>query len=305
MQPAKDAGFPAGTQVRIAVALRATFQCVAWIGAEAGTFRRRGIDLSFPTLEAGGPRAVAGLVNGEWDFCYTGEVPIVRGVLQGSDPVLILTPCDIHDGVFVMTQREITHPAQLAGAHIGAVDATGQLGMAMQSLLRQWGVAADVVSLGSFEAVYSARGAGYLKAAYLPVDMRFRGQTEFGWNVLHALPGGIGGIATTRRLIAANRELVGEFVKGCIDAIHLFKTRPDVVVPLLQRFLQFDDRRTVERLYTFYAPLFRAVPRPVIFSEMRMFRDIFSNQYPTVNALEPRELYDGSFVDQTDRSAFT
>ena len=64
MQPAKDAGRP-GTQARIAVALRATFQCVAWIGAEAGTFSRRGIDLSFPTLEAGSPRTVVGLVNGE------------------------------------------------------------------------------------------------------------------------------------------------------------------------------------------------------------------------------------------------
>src|SRR6516162_9975321 len=171
MQPAKDAGFPAGTQVRIAVALRATFQCVAWIGAEAGTFRRRGIDLSFPTLEAGGPRAVAGLVNGEWDFCYTGEVPIVQGVLQGRDPVLILTPCDIHDGVFVVAQREISRPEQLAGARIGAVDATGQLGRAMQSLLRQWDVVAEVVSLGSFEAVYSALGAGRLEAAYLPIDL--------------------------------------------------------------------------------------------------------------------------------------
>ena len=181
---------------------------------------------------------------------------------------------------------------------IGAVDAAGQLGMAMQSLLQQWGVSADVVSLGSFEAVYSALGAGHLKAAYLPVDMRFRGQTEFGWNVLHALPGGIGGIATTRRLIAANRELVGEFVKGCIDAIHLFKTRPDVAVPLLQRFLQIDDRRRVEYLYTFYVPLFRAVPRPVISTETGVFGDIFSNQYPAVKALQLQDLCDPSFVDQ-------
>jgi non-canonical (house-cleaning) NTP pyrophosphatase len=36
LQPAGDAGLPAGTLARIAVALRATFQCVAWIGAEAG-----------------------------------------------------------------------------------------------------------------------------------------------------------------------------------------------------------------------------------------------------------------------------
>jgi len=298
MQSARDMGLPAKTQARIAVALRVTFQSVAWIGAEAGTFGQYSIEATFPTLEAGGPRAVAGLVNGEWDFCYTGEVPIVQGVLQGRDPVLILTPCDIHDGVFVVAQREITRPEQLAGARIGAVDATGQLGRAMQSLLRQWNVVAEVVSLGSFEAVYLALGAGRLEAAYLPIDLRFRGQDEFGWNVLYALPGGIGGIATTRRLIAANRDLVSRFVKGCIDAIHLFKTRPDVAVPLLQRFLQIDDRRRVEYLYTFYVPLFRAVPRPVISTETGVFGDIFSDQYPAVKALQLQDLCDPSFVDQ-------
>ena len=300
MQSARDMGLPAKTQARIAVALRVTFQSVAWIGAEAGTFGQYSIEATFPTLEAGGPRAVAGLVNGEWDFCYTGEVPIVQGVLQGRDPVLILTPCDIHDGVFVVAQREITRPEQLAGARIGAVDATGQLGRAMQSLLQQWDVVAEVVSLGSFEAVYSALGAGRLEAAYLPIDLRFRGQDEFGWNVLYALPGGIGGIATTRRLIAANRDLVSRFVKGCIDAIHLFKTRPDVAVPLLQRFLQIDDRRRVEYLYTFYVPLFRAVPRPVISTETGVFGDIFSNQYPAVRALQLQDLCDHSFVDQSN-----
>jgi hypothetical protein len=75
----------AGTEIRFAIALRATFQSAAWIGTEAGIFRRHGIEVTFATLEAGGPQALAGTLRGEWDFCHTGDVPIVEGVLQGRD----------------------------------------------------------------------------------------------------------------------------------------------------------------------------------------------------------------------------
>ena len=104
----------AGTEIRFAIALRAAFQCAAWIGTEAGIFRQHGMEVTFPTLEAGGPQALAGTLRGDWDFCQTGDVPIVEGELQGQDPVLILTPTELHEGVFVMAKREITKPEQLA-----------------------------------------------------------------------------------------------------------------------------------------------------------------------------------------------
>lgn len=294
----------AGTEIRFATALRATFQSAAWIGTEAGIFRRHGIEVTFATLEAGGPQALAGTVRGEWDFCHTGDVPIVEGVLQGQDPVLILTPTELHEGVFVMARREITKPEQLAGARIGAVDAKGQFGRAIGPWLQQWGVSASVVSLGSFQAVYAALGAGKVDAGYLPVDLRFRGQNEFGWNVLHALPTGTGGIVTTRRFITAKRGIVAEVVKAFVDSIHLFKTQPDIIVPLLQRFLQFSDSKGLEQLYAFYVPLFRTVPRPTFFSEMQRLKDTFSKQYAAVQKLQPEDLYDSSFVDELDRSGY-
>lgn len=291
-------------EIRFAIALRSTFQCAAWIGTEAGIFRRHGIEVTFPTLEAGGPQALAGTLRGDWDFCQTGDVPIVEGALQGQDPVLILTPTELHEGVFVMARREITKPEQLAGARIGAVDAKGAFGTAIAPWLQQSGVSASVVSLGSFQAIYAALAAGTVDAGYLPVDLRYRGQNEFGWNVLHALPTGLGGVATTRRFITAKRGIVAEVVKGFIDSIHLFKTQPDIVIPLIQRFLQFSDRKGLEQLHAFYAPLFRTVPTPTFFSETQRLKDTFSKQYPAVQKLQLEGLCDSSFVDELDRSGY-
>ena len=66
---------------RAAIALRAAFQSVAWVGVEAGVFKRHDVEVTF-TLETGGPRAAAGTVRGEWEFCHTGDLPIIEGVAQ-------------------------------------------------------------------------------------------------------------------------------------------------------------------------------------------------------------------------------
>jgi ABC-type nitrate/sulfonate/bicarbonate transport system substrate-binding protein len=288
---------------RIAIALRATFQSVAWVGAEARIFERHGVDLAF-TLETGGPRAAAGTVGGDWEFCHTGDLPVVEGVAQGQDPVLIVAPTTPHDAAFLMARADITKPEQLANTRIGGVDAAGQFGRAVQIVLKQWGVSATVISLGSFQAIYNALGAGEIDAGYLPVDLRFLGENEFGWNALYGLPVGAGGIVTTRRLIAANRELVFRFVQASVDTIALFKTRPDVVIPLLQRFLRIDDRKTVEQILAYYAPLYQAVPRPTFASDIEQLRGIVSRKYPAASNIKSEDLADASFVDELDRTGY-
>jgi ABC-type nitrate/sulfonate/bicarbonate transport system substrate-binding protein len=288
---------------RAAIALRAAFQSVTWVGAEAGIFKRHGIEVTF-TLETGGPRAAAGTVRGDWEFCHTGDLPIMEGVAQGQDPVLIVAPTLPHDAAFLMARRDITKPEQLANARIGGVDATGQFGRAVQILLEKWGVPATVVSLGSFQAVYKALGAGEIDAGYLPVDLRFLGENEFGLNAIAALPVGAGGIVTTRRLIVANRDLVAQFVQASVDTIALFKTQPDVVVPLLQRYLQIDDRKSVEQVLAYYTPLFQSTPRPTFVSEIEPLRAIVSRKYPSASTIRPEDLADASFVDELDRTGY-
>jgi ABC-type nitrate/sulfonate/bicarbonate transport system substrate-binding protein len=243
-------------------------------------------------------------VRGDWEFCHTGDLPIVEGVAQGQDPVLIVAPTVPHDAAFLVARRDITKPEQLANARIGGVDATGQFGRAVQVLLEKWGVSASVVSLGSFQAIYKALGKGEIDAGHLPVDLRFLGENEFGLNAIAGLPVGAGGIVTTRRLIAANRELVSQFVQASVETIALFKTEPDVVVPLLQRYLQIDDRKSVEQVLAYYAPLFQSNPRPTFASEIEPLRAIVARKYPAASTIRPEDLADASFVDELDRTGY-
>ena len=286
---------------RAAIALRAAAQSVIWIGAEAGIFKKHDLDVKL-TLDTGGPRAAAGTIGGDWEFCHTGDTPVVQGVLKGQDPVLIVGVTEPHDIAFLMARRDITKPEQLAGARIGGVDAKGQFGKYVEGLLTKWGVSANVLTLGSFKSVYTALEKGEIDAGYLPVDLRFIGQKEFGWNNLAGIPIGAGGIVTTRRLIASNRDVVSRFVTATVETIALFKTRPDVAVPLLQRFLQIDDRKAVESLHAYYVPLFRSIPRPTFEADLPGLRNTFSREYPAVANLRSEDLCDASFVNDLERA---
>ena len=62
-------------QVRVATGLLATWQSTAWLGAEAGLFKKREIDMTFPAIAVGGPQAAAGLIRGDWEFADTGPCP--------------------------------------------------------------------------------------------------------------------------------------------------------------------------------------------------------------------------------------
>jgi hypothetical protein len=51
-------------------------------------------------------------------------------------------------------------------------------------------------------------------------------------------------------------------MQGFVETIHLFRTRPDLVAPLLQRYLNIEDRKAAQELYAFHVPVFQKVLRP-------------------------------------------
>ncbi len=79
----------------------------------------------------------------------------------------------------------------------------------------------------------------------------------------------------------------------------------DVYVPLLQRFLQVNERELVEDQVRFYLPLFPQVPRMALSDAgLQSIRDTFSANYPAAHKLEEADFTDSSIVDALERSGF-
>ena len=109
----------AAQAVRAATGLLATWQSTAWLGAEAGLFKKHNIDMTLPAIAVGGPQAAAGLIRGDWEFAHTGALPVAEEVLKGRDIVILSTPTSEFPNSFVMTRKEITDLSQLGGKKVG------------------------------------------------------------------------------------------------------------------------------------------------------------------------------------------
>jgi ABC-type nitrate/sulfonate/bicarbonate transport system substrate-binding protein len=294
----------ASQPVRVATGLLATWQSTAWLGAEAGLFKKRGIDMTFPAIAVGGPEAAAGLIRGDWEFAHTGSVPVAEEVLKGRDVVILAMPTTDFPKSFVMTRKEITGLAQLDGKKVGVLTETGQTSVATRLTVEKAGAKAKYLPLIKFDRIYAALASGEIDAGALPIDLRFAGQVRYGWNAFPMDSFDAPSIfASTRKLVASNRELAMNVMHGFVETIHLFKTRPDVVVPLLQRYVKIEDREAAEELYAFHVPVFQKIPRPS-FPGIQALREFLVAKYPAAMSLKESDIADSSFIDELERSGF-
>jgi len=292
-----------GNPIRIVTGLRATSQSLGWIGTEAGIFKRHELEVRFPKMETAGPEAAAGLVRGDWDFAEVGAAPVIQGVLDGHDTVILLAALKPMRKGFVVVRRGITEPGQLNGGRYGVLTEAGQTGLRARALLRGWGITATLVPLGTFPKIYAALAAGEIDAGALSDEYRIAGQRKFGFNALPVedpafLPPVL---STTRRLISTKRGLVTNAVQGYVESIHLFKTNRSVAVPLLERYLQIFDRKTIEDIYELFSAQFQKLPLPSSAGIQNLLNE-FASKYPAAPTLPHTAVADMSFLEELERS---
>ena len=295
----------AATAARFATGLLSPSQCFAWFGIKTGIFRRLGIEAALAATETAGPRAVAGLVEREWEFAEVGSAPIVQAVLKGHDAVILATALNPSTETRYPVRAGITSPKQLDGGRFGVLTVAGQTGLGAADAMRKWGIKAELVELKSLPRIYAALGAGEIDAGALPAEYRLAGQRAFGFNDLAVeSPGYLPpGLNTTRRLIAGNRDLVANVVRGYVEAIHFFKTRRGEAIELLREFLPDFAREAAAEIYDFYAPNFLSLPLPS-FDGLRAIAGFYAGGYTEARTLPLLGYIDTSFLAELSASGF-
>jgi hypothetical protein len=90
-------------------------------------------------------------------------------------------------------------------------------------------------------------------------------------------------------------------MQGFVETI--FKTRPDIVVPLLQRYIKIEDRKAAEELHALHAPVFQKVPRP-LFPGMQIRCGNLLRRSIQPRSLKEPDLADLPFTNALKRSGF-
>lgn len=290
---------------RLAVGLLSAAESLGWIGRECGIFRRLGLDLEVGPIEVAGPRTVAGLKEGDWEFAEVGAAPVVEAAIGGADTVILLAP-ERRAALYLLGRAGIDAPERLAGGRIGVLTTAGQTGLSAELMLNRLGLAGTcaIEPLGTYPKVFAALAAGEIEAGVLTADYLFCGRGAFGATVLGdigaelAFQGPI--VATTRRLIAADRAMVATLVRGFVAAIHFFKTRPAETIDILQPYLGIAERAVAAEIHAFYAPRFHALPRAWPEGLARLIEE-YARRAPDARRFLPADVVDESFLDEIER----
>ena len=292
-----------GTPARFAVATRSTAECLGLFAAAQRLFERRGVDFDLVAFETAAERGIEGLLAGEWDYIEIGVTPLVGLRADGHDPAIVVGTTPINTN-FLMGRRGITHASELAGGRVGCLSLGGQTAAAARAVLGRNGIedAVELVALGKYSKIFDAISTGGIDGAILAGDFRFLGEVNHGMRVIADIGAEIGMpgscVVTTRREIARKPELAKQIVGTYVDAIHAFKSHPEIAKAFLRNHLKFEENVT-ERIYEYYRSIFQTVPRPSL-PHIQVAIDEIAKTRPNVSGVTPAELIETRFLDEIE-----
>jgi ABC-type nitrate/sulfonate/bicarbonate transport system substrate-binding protein len=301
------------SQARAAEKIRVAYPAVApgltpsWVTAEAGIWRKYGLDVE-TILVSGGARAVPALISNSVQFLMGSDTGVTTARLQGL-PVVRVGVTTNTLGSSLLTQHTIQSVGDLKGKTLGISRGRDASYIRLAKLLRDHGLNPneDVKFLpigGGEGGRLSALKAGVIQGTMLfpPLDLIARNE---GLKVLEkfdvATPGG--GINTTAALLKQNRAMVINFLKGYMEGIHYMAQHKDHSLKILQRYFQNSDTTAMGYLYD---ETTRRLEKDLRASQesIRFHLELASLDDPRAAKLGEKDFWDASVVEEIRRSGF-
>jgi ABC-type nitrate/sulfonate/bicarbonate transport system substrate-binding protein len=189
--------------------------------------------------------------------------------LSGNDLVIVGGLLN-RPAFYLVANAKVSSLGDLRGKRVGINQPRRMAGMVMLALLRRWRIDSakdlQLVDLGINDRSMEALLAGDLDAALLPPEKAFLAEAE-GLRVVadsleltcHWVP-----LATTRRFLAGNRDLVRKIAVIYRDSVQLFKSEPQATLEEIGRRLPVLQGRpqVLDKCYRVFAELFEPTLTP-------------------------------------------
>jgi ABC-type nitrate/sulfonate/bicarbonate transport system substrate-binding protein len=206
---------------------------------------------------------------------------LIFSLLDGNDLVIVGGILN-RPAFYLAANGTIGGISDIKGRRIGINQPRRMAGMIMLALLRRWGVDTKrdltLVDFGLNDRSFEALRTGEIDAALLPPEKAFLVETE-GFHVVadsldldcHWVP-----LATTRRFLAANRDLIKKIVSIYIESIHLFKSQPRETLREIGRWLPAlaNKPQVLEKCYKLFAERFEPTLTPSLASISSILNEV-------------------------------
>jgi ABC-type nitrate/sulfonate/bicarbonate transport system substrate-binding protein len=222
---------------------------------------------------------------------------LIFSVLNRNDDLVIVGGILNRPAFYLAANETISGIADIKGKRIGINQPRRMAGMVMLALLRRWGVNTErdltLVDFGLNDRSFEALRTGEVDAALLPPEKAFLVETESFHLVAdslaldcHWVP-----LATTRRFLAANRDLVKKIVSIYIESIDLFKRQPQQALREIGRWLPALASKplVLEKCYKLFAERFEPTLTPSLASISSVLKEV-ALQDPRAQGIEASSL---------------
>jgi NitT/TauT family transport system substrate-binding protein len=279
-----------------------------WLAKETGIFAKNGLDVQLVYIR-GGATVMMALLSRETPISHVGGSSIVSASLRGADPVIIAGGVATSDW-WLMSRPNIKTAEQLKGGSLaiavfgGTSDSFARIALKKLGLNPVRDVA--ILQIGGLAERLSSLENGRVTAAMLATPEVFIAQKK-GFNTLvHVtLPYQTTSVATTRRFIRENPEIVRRYVKSQIEAVHRMKTDRETGIKVLAKYHGSQDKEILERTYDLHRSDEKLPPKQYPTLEgIKNILEPLAQTDPKAKLAKPEDFVDMRFIKELDESGF-
>jgi NitT/TauT family transport system substrate-binding protein len=287
-------------------------QLPAYVAYETGIFRQNGLDVDIIYFSGGATR-IAALVSGDAPITQGSGPAAVTSNLRGSDAVIIAGGVVTLD-FWLMSRPEIKTAQQLKGGTIGISRFGGVNDSILRFLLPKLGLTlgkdVTVRQIGGLPERLAALEAGQVQASIFNPPVSFIAQKK-GFNVLGDVAS-LGMVyqhtcvATTRKFIQNNQDVVRRYIKSQIEAVHRLKTDRQTGIKVLSKYVRgLSDQEILGKAYD-QAIADNKMPRKQYPSlgGVKSILDDLGESDPKARSAKPEDFVEMRFVQELDQSGF-
>ena len=266
-------------QIKIGIGVSSVGRFLPLVALATGLFEKKNIAVEVVNRQDE-EKIIDDIVAGVTPVGTPNAPSLIFSLLAGNDLVMVGGVLN-RPAFFLVANASTKGIADLKDKRIGINQPRRMAGMVMLALLRRWGFDIEknltLVDLGLNDRSLEALRDNQIDAALLPPEKAFLAESE-GCSIIadsfeldfHWVP-----LATTRRFLADNRELVARIAGVYVESIRIFKTQPEKTVKEIGRWLPAlaNKPEVLAKCYRLFADRFEESLAPSLTSISSILKD--------------------------------
>ncbi len=281
-----------------------------WVAYEKGYFRKHGMDVQLEFI-TGSNQTVAAMMAGKVDFTNAGGGAVVESDLAGGDGVIIgSTVPYFFNSLF--SQPEFHSVQELKGKRIAVTTLGTATDFARRMIMQKAGLnpdrdAAVLQTKGVAEILQALLSKNVEAGMVLPpltLIARQKGLRELVDLTTARVPYIQTSVATTRRIIQRDPDLVENFLKAIVEATAFEKQDPKGTKEILSKYLKNMSGDLLDETYNqFVTAIWRKYPEAPV-DAIRTLLNFIALTNEKAKTAKPEQFLDMSFLRRLEASKF-